>query len=116
VFSYYLQHFADTFRQSVIDLLQGHVDDLSEVEADDPIEQFSRIAQTALVPSTPAPTYLDFGVLGSDLKFATDTIVFARSLPESVIATFALLTFPFVLISVTIWHALRILIVKQQST
>lgn len=76
--SYYLQHFADTFRQSVIDLLQGNLQDISEITADDPFEQISRIAQTALVPESRAPQYFNYGVLGDDLKIVEDTFVFAR--------------------------------------
>lgn len=77
--SYYIQHFADTFRQSVIDLLQGNLQDISEISADDPLEQISRIAQTALVPESRAPQYFNYGVLGNDLKMVEDTVVFARS-------------------------------------
>lgn len=77
-FSYYVQHFADTFRQSVIDLLLGNLEDLSEISADDPWEQIGNIAQTALIPESSAPQYFDYGVLGNDLKFLEDTVVFAR--------------------------------------
>jgi hypothetical protein len=76
--SYYLQHFADTFRQSVIDLLQGNLEDISDITADDPLEQIGRIAQTALIPQSRPPQYFNYGVLGSDLKIVEDTIVFAR--------------------------------------
>lgn len=76
--SYYLQHFADTFRQSVIDLLQRNLQDISEISADDPWEQIGNIAQTALIPESRAPQYFDYGVLGNDLKIVEDTVVFAR--------------------------------------
>lgn len=76
--SYYLQHFADTFRQSVIDLLQGNLQDISEITADDPLEQIGNIAQTALIPDFRAPQYFNYGVLGNDLKIVEDTVVFAR--------------------------------------
>ncbi|CRL06388.1 CLUMA_CG019050, isoform A [Clunio marinus] len=74
---YYLQHFADTFRQSVIDLLHGHLEDISEISADDPFDQIANIAQSALVPSSPAPKYFNYGILGNDLKMIEDTVVFA---------------------------------------
>lgn len=80
--SYYLQHFADTFRQSVIDLLQGNLQDISEITADDPLEQIGNIAQTALIPESRAPQYFNYGVLGNDLKIVEDTLVFARSAIE----------------------------------
>ena len=75
--SYYLQHFADTFRQSVIDLLQGRIEDISDITADDPFEQIGKIAQTALIPDSRPPQYFNYGVLGSDLKLAEDTLVLA---------------------------------------
>lgn len=63
----------------MIDLLQGNLQDISEITADDPFEQISRIAQTALVPETRAPhEYFNYGVLGGDLKIVEDTFVFAR--------------------------------------
>lgn len=64
-------------------MLQGNLQDISEISADDPLEQISRIAQTALVPESRAPQYFNYGVLGNDLKMVEDTVVFARSrLPE----------------------------------
>jgi hypothetical protein len=75
---YYLQHFEDTFRQSVIDLLLGNLQDISEITADDPLDRIAGIAQTALVPNGPAPKYFNYGVLGQDLKMVEDTVVFAR--------------------------------------
>lgn len=63
----------------MIDLLQGNLQDISEISADDPLEQISRIAQTALVPESRAPQYFNYGVLGNDLKMVEDTVVFARS-------------------------------------
>lgn len=62
----------------MIDLLQANLQDISEISADDPLDQFGKIAQMALVPSSPAPQYFDYGVLGNDLKIIEDTIVFAR--------------------------------------
>lgn len=78
--SYYLQHFVDTFRQGVIDLLHGKLDDISEITVDDPFEQITNIAQCALIPESRAPQYFYYGVLGNDLKFLEDSIVFARFL------------------------------------
>ena len=76
--SFYLQHFADTFRQSVIDLLQGNLQDMSEITADNPFEQVVGIAQTAIIPDSRPPDYFNYGVLGNDLKIVEDTVVFAR--------------------------------------
>lgn len=76
--SYYTQHFVDTFRQGVIDLLLGNLDDISEICTDDPIEQIANIAQSALVPQSRAPKYFNYGVMGSELRLVEDTIVCAR--------------------------------------
>lgn len=77
--SYYLQHFVDTFRQDVIDLLMGNLDDISDICADDPLEQIKNIAQNALIPELRAPKYFNYGgVMGNEMKFFEDSIVFAR--------------------------------------
>jgi hypothetical protein len=60
-------------------LLQGNLDDISDVIADDPLAQFSNIAKTAIIPDTKPPQKLEFGVFGNDLKFALDTLDFTRS-------------------------------------
>lgn len=110
--SYFLQHFADTFRQGVIDLLHGNLDDISEISADDPIEQLTNIAQTALVPDSRAPQYFNYGVLGNDVKFVEDSFTFARSL-RLLISSYIILTFFSSLILVIIWHASKIRIGKR---
>ncbi|XP_070502747.1 phosphatidylinositide phosphatase SAC2 isoform X1 [Chironomus tepperi] len=75
---YYLQHFVDSFRQSVLDLLLGNLEDLCDITADDPFEQLTNIAQTVLIPDSPAPTYFNYSSpIGSDLKFIEDSIYFA---------------------------------------
>lgn len=79
--SYYLQHFVDTFRQGVIDLMMGNlIDDISEICTDDPFEQISNIAQCALIPESRAPEYVFnySGVMGNEIKFVEDSIVFVR--------------------------------------
>lgn len=74
-----MQHFVDTFRQGVIDLLLGKLDDLSDLCTDDPFEQITNIAQCALIPESRAPQYFNYvGVMGSDLKFINDSVTFAR--------------------------------------
>lgn len=62
----------------MIDLLQGNLQDISEISADDPLDQIARIAQTALIPASRPPQYFNYGVLGNDLKIVEDTLVFAR--------------------------------------
>ena len=77
--SYYLQHFVDSFRQGVIDLLLGNLDDISDICRDDPLEQITNIAQCALIPQIRAPIIFNYGgVMGNDLKFIEDSIGFVR--------------------------------------
>lgn len=77
--SYYLQHFVDSFRQGVIDLLLGNLEDISDICIDDPIEQITNIAQCALIPESRAPILLNYGgVMGYEMKFIEDSITFAR--------------------------------------
>lgn len=77
--SYYLQHFVDSFRQGVIDLLLGNLDDISDICIDDPLEQITNIAQCALIPQLRAPIIFNYsGVMGNDLKFIEDSISFVR--------------------------------------
>jgi hypothetical protein len=113
--SYYLQHFVDTFRQGVIDVLLGNLEDISEISFDDPLEQITQIAQTALLPESRAPTYyFNCGAMGSDLKFAQDSVIFARLMT---LFPYLILTrhfiFPFV--AVTIWLVLKIPIGRRPS-
>lgn len=56
----------------------GNLTDLSDIQMDDPLEQIAGIAQWALVPESRAPQYVDYGVLGNDLKMLEETISFAR--------------------------------------
>jgi hypothetical protein len=79
--SYLIQHFNDTFRQSVIDLIHGQIKDLNEFVDDNKIEQLKNIVQATLVPTKRAPLeYFHYGVLGNDLKMIEDTIYFTRFL------------------------------------
>lgn len=82
----------------MIDLLQGNLQDISEITADDPLEQIVGIAQTAIIPESRAPQYFNYGVLGHDLKIVEDTVVFARFTrhcngDENIRVTFFLLSF-----------------------
>ncbi|CAG9807450.1 unnamed protein product [Chironomus riparius] len=75
---YYLQHFVDSFRQSTLDLLLGNLEDISDITADDPFEQFTNIAQSVLMPDSRAPTYFNYSSpIGCELKFIGDSIYFA---------------------------------------
>lgn len=63
----------------MIDLLLGNLDDISDICTDDPLEQISNIAQTALIPNSRAPKYFNYGgVMGNEMKFIEDSITYAR--------------------------------------
>lgn len=112
--SYYLQHFADTFRQSVIDLLLGNLEDVSEISADDPIEQFGKIVQTCLVPDCRPPEYFNYGVLGHDLKIVNDTVFFARFTAANAMTCILLKLFVF--LAATTWRGSRTRTDRQRLT
>lgn len=79
-FSFIIQHFADTFRQSIIDLLQGKLHDYRELREDDIYETIICVAQTNLIPETPAPTgYFNHGVLQPEFYLAESLFDLTRS-------------------------------------
>uniref|UniRef100_A0A182N165 SAC domain-containing protein n=1 Tax=Anopheles dirus TaxID=7168 RepID=A0A182N165_9DIPT len=64
---YYIQHFADTFRQSCIDLLQGRLSAADRIPEDDACEAVVGIACTVLKPAGPAPlAYYNYGQLATE--------------------------------------------------
>uniref|UniRef100_A0A182K2C3 SAC domain-containing protein n=1 Tax=Anopheles christyi TaxID=43041 RepID=A0A182K2C3_9DIPT len=65
---YYIQHFADTFRQSCIDLLQGQLSATAGCIPDDDVcDAVVGIAVTALKPAGPVPlTYYNYGQCASE--------------------------------------------------
>lgn len=99
----------------MIDLLQGNLQDISEISADDPLEQIANIAQTALVPESHAPQYFNYGVLGNDIKIIEDTLVFARFFASNLFDAHGFNEF-FILFAVTIWQGSKTLIAKPPST
>uniref|UniRef100_A0A182SB58 HSac2 domain-containing protein n=1 Tax=Anopheles maculatus TaxID=74869 RepID=A0A182SB58_9DIPT len=77
--SYYIQHFADTFRQSCIDLLQGQLSENDCIREDDACDAIVGIAATALKPSGPVPlTYYNYGQLSSE-QVLLEHVVYSAS-------------------------------------
>ncbi|XP_067619356.1 phosphatidylinositide phosphatase SAC2 isoform X3 [Eurosta solidaginis] len=64
---FFIQHFADSFRQCIIDLMQGKLVEANQLKEDEVIATILHI----LCPSTPAPIrgYYHAGVLGPELHF-----------------------------------------------
>nr|XP_029717901.1 phosphatidylinositide phosphatase SAC2 isoform X1 [Aedes albopictus] len=64
---YFIQHFADSFRQSCIDLMQGNLDAFEPLVEDDVCEALLGVATNAIVPSRGAPLeYYNHGVIGAE--------------------------------------------------
>jgi hypothetical protein len=100
-------------RQSVIDLLQGNLEDIREITADDPFERIVGIAQTAIIPESRAPQYFNYGVLGNDLKIIEDTVVFARfTRLRDVLKAMTDASFLLTLVSVITWRGSKTLTVR----
>ena len=81
IISFIIQNFADSFRQSVIDLMQNNIKHVSEISEDEFLATIIEIAETALVPSTPAPIrgYFHAGVLGPELQLLESLAIQTRS-------------------------------------
>lgn len=79
--SYIIQNFADSFRQSVIDLMQGNLTDYTQLTDDDVLDTLVEVAKTALVPTKPPPLrgYFNVGVFGAEARLAEDLIYHTRS-------------------------------------
>ncbi|XP_053665569.1 phosphatidylinositide phosphatase SAC2 [Anopheles marshallii] len=76
---YYIQHFADTFRQSCIDLLQGQLSECGCIPEDDVCDAVVGIATTALKPFGPAPlTYYNYGQMSTE-HLLLEQVVFSAS-------------------------------------
>ncbi|XP_055614835.1 phosphatidylinositide phosphatase SAC2 isoform X2 [Toxorhynchites rutilus septentrionalis] len=64
---YFIQHFADSFRQSCIDMMLGNLVDFEPIVEDDPLDVLVGIASDALVPSRNAPLgYYNYGVMHAE--------------------------------------------------
>lgn len=76
--SYYIQHFADTFRQSCIDLLQGQLaPSAGHIPEDDVRGAVVGIAATALKPAGPL-TYYNYGQCASEHLLLEQVVHSAR--------------------------------------
>ncbi|XP_013108333.2 phosphatidylinositide phosphatase SAC2 isoform X2 [Stomoxys calcitrans] len=69
---FFIQNFADTFRQCMIDLMQGQLNDAQQLREDEVLTTILHI----LCPSTPAPTrgYFYAGVLQPELQLLEHVI------------------------------------------
>ncbi|KAL5284388.1 INPP5F family protein [Megaselia abdita] len=67
-----IQTFADSFRQSVIDLMHGKIEHADDIKGDDVWEALLNVAQQTVIeplaPDAPPKGYYNPGVLGAELK------------------------------------------------
>uniref|UniRef100_A0A182QH54 SAC domain-containing protein n=1 Tax=Anopheles farauti TaxID=69004 RepID=A0A182QH54_9DIPT len=76
---YYIQHFADTFRQSCIDLLQGRLSAADRIPEDDACAALAGIACTVLKPAGPASlAYYNYGQMAAE-QMLLEHVVFHAS-------------------------------------
>lgn len=73
--SFFIQNFTDTFRQCIIDLMQGQLNNANELKEDEVLSTILLI----LCPSVPAPTrgYFYAGVLEPEIKLL-DNLLYTR--------------------------------------
>lgn len=67
VSSYLIQHFQDTFRQCIIDLIHGNLYSYNDLQEDDVLKTLLSIAETTIeVPNG----YYEYGALSAELRLA----------------------------------------------
>lgn len=71
--SFFIQNFADSFRQCIIDLMQGQLQRADELREDDVLETIVQI----LTPESRPPLrgYYSAGVLGPELKLLESIVI-----------------------------------------
>ncbi|XP_055603037.1 phosphatidylinositide phosphatase SAC2 isoform X3 [Uranotaenia lowii] len=64
---YLIQHFADSFRQSCIDLMLGNLPVYEPLTEDDPYEVLFKVASDALIPARgPSLEYYNYGLMSAE--------------------------------------------------
>lgn len=81
--SFIIQTFADSFRQSVIDLMHGKIENADDINDDDVWEALLCVAQQTVIeplaPDAPPKGYYNPGVLGAELKLLEPFVLNSRS-------------------------------------
>lgn len=76
--SYIIQHFRDTCRQSIIDLMLGNVRHGDELKFNRTLLTLVQMAE----PATLAPDYFHYGALNNELQLAESLVQSARCYPN----------------------------------
>lgn len=73
--SYIIQHFNDTFRQCVIDLMLGKITDCNQLQEDDALKTILSITETSVkIPDG----YCTYGALNPEIQLAESIITSSR--------------------------------------
>lgn len=72
--SYIIQHFQDTFRQCIIDLIHGNLHHYNDLQHDDVLITILSITKS----SGDVPDVYDYGILNAELKLIESLIVSSR--------------------------------------
>lgn len=100
--SYIIQHFHDTFRQSIIDLMHGNIADYKDVKFDETVKILASIIDTTVDISG----YYHYGALNHELQLAESLLKSTRLIKfhsQIVLALFSSVCFSLVFISPQIW-------------
>ncbi|XP_058064402.1 phosphatidylinositide phosphatase SAC2 isoform X1 [Anopheles bellator] len=75
---YLIQHFADTFRQTCIDLMLGNLGDADTLPEDDFFTAMVGIARTALVSTSPSSqSYYNYGLMSTEIMLLEQLVTSA---------------------------------------
>lgn len=72
--SYIIQHFQDTFRQCIIDLIHGNLHHYHELQHDDVLNTILSITESTV----DVPDVYDYGILNAEFKLLESLIVSSR--------------------------------------
>lgn len=75
LYSYIVQHFNDTFRQSIIDLMLGNITNCNQLQEDDALKTILSITESSIkVPEG----YHTYGALNPEIQLAESIITSSR--------------------------------------
>lgn len=85
-YSYIIQHFYDTFRQCVIDLIHGNLEHYNELQDDNVLQTILSITDESL--DVPDSRHFNYGALNNEMKLAETLVESARSAKDFLFSIF----------------------------
>lgn len=76
-YSYIIQHFHDTFRQCILDLIHGNLEHYNELQDDNVLQTILSITDVSL--DVPDGRHFNYGVLNKEMQLAETLVGSARS-------------------------------------